>query len=221
MVGLNIPPRGIGDLPRVAPIFPLGGAVLFPRGQLPLNIFEPRYLVMIDDAIATHRAIGMIQPRSGEEHAETPRTFDTGCLGRITQFSESGDGRYHITLTGVARFNLNEELDVTTPYRQIRPDYRPFEEDLFEAEAEDWFDRPAFEAILKRYLDANGLAADWEAVEGAPVEPLVNALAAMCPFSNGEKQAILEATSLPHRTATLLAILEMAAAGDSPEGKAN
>lgn len=221
MIGLNLPPQTIDDLPKVIPIFPLGGAVLFPRGQLPLNIFEPRYLMMIDNAIAGHRSIAMIQPRPEEHGAERPLTYRTGCLGRITQFSETGDGRYLITLTGLTRFNVAEELIVTTPYRQVRPDYQPFGGDLNEPLGDEGFDRPRFEEALKHYLDANDLSADWEAVEGAPAEPLVNALAAMCPFSDGEKQAILEAPTLTDRAAILMTILEMSSAGESPEGKPN
>src|SRR5438105_7337977 len=157
---MNVAYRGPGDLPDVIPIFPLAGALLLPRGQMPLNIFEPRYVAMVDDALAGRRLIGMIQPDTGDPGPETrPNLFRVGCVGRITQLGETGDGRYLLELTGVARFRLEEELTVLTPYRQCRVDYS-FAHDFIARKGEEAVDRAALLKALSSFLKANKLNAD-------------------------------------------------------------
>lgn len=201
------------DLPEAIPIFPLSGAILFPRSTLPLNIFEPRYLNMIDDALAGKRLIGMIQPteRSGAIAA-------IGGVGRITAFAETDDGRYLITLTGVARFRVAEELRVDTPYRQVRADFASFSQDLSAPGFEAAIDRDRLRGALRRYVDMHGFETDWSAVDEAPPEALVNAVASLCPFDNLAKQALLEADDLTDRCAVLIALLEMSAEPGGAEG---
>jgi Lon protease-like protein len=208
---INADYRGPADLPEVIPVFPLPGALLLPRGQMPLNIFEPRYLAMIDDALRDgHRLIGMIQPdASHSETAERPKLFKVGCVGRITQLAESGDGRYILELTGVARFKVVEELQVLTPYRQCKVDYFPFVDDFTARKGEDEVDRETLLAVLTDFLKANNLKVDWEGVETAPNEALVNALAMMSPYGAPEKQALLEAPDLKTRAEILIAVTEM------------
>ncbi len=200
-------------LPATIPLFPLAGALLLPRGELPLNIFEPRYLAMIDDALKAERIIGMIQPDEGKDApAAQPALYQVGCAGRITQFAESGDGRYLISLTGIARFRLVEELRVTTPYRQCRVDFSAFASDFVPRYGEDEVDRQALLRALKAYLEANKLEADWADIKNAPTEALVNGLAMMSPYGPREKQALLEAPDLKARADTLVAVTEMALA---------
>jgi hypothetical protein len=212
---------GPGDLPAVIPVFPLAGALLLPRGQLPLNIFEPRYLVMIDDALRSgQRLIGMIQPDSASaETDDRPHLYKVGCLGRLTQFTESGDGRYLIQLTGVARFRVEQELSVATPYRQCRVTYAPFAGDLSPREGEDEVDRESLLRALADFLKANDLKADWDGIEHAPNEALVNALAMMSPYGTAEKQALLEAPDLKTRAEILVAITEMELAKNAGGGE--
>jgi Lon protease-like protein len=212
-----------GDLAEVIPVFPLPGALLLPRGQMPLNIFEPRYLAMVDDAFrAGHRLIGMIQPDSAHPgSAEKPNLFKVGCVGRITQLAETGDGRYLMQLTGIARFRIDEELAVSTPYRQCRVVYAPFADDLVARKGEDAVDRERLLAALSEFLTANNLKADWEGIENAPNEALVNALAMMSPYGTAEKQALLEAPDLKTRAEILVAMTEIELAkktsgGDTP-----
>ena len=203
--------RSIKDLPEVIPIFPLDGAVLLPAGALPLQIFEPRYLNMVDDAMTGHRLIGMVQTTPGGDRAK-PRLAGVGCAGRITTYAETGDGKYLITLTGVCRFRIREEMATTTPYRQIRADFAPFQADL-EPHGEDLeFERVPFLAALRRYLDLRGLGVDWEAVNAAPGLALINSLCMALPFDTGEKQALLEAPSLDERRLALATLLEIGAA---------
>lgn len=198
------------DLPETLAVFPLPGVLLLPRGEMPLNIFEPRYLQMFDDALGGTRLIGMIQPEfDTPENATNPPLVEIGCVGRITGFQESGDGRYLVTLTGVARFRLGEELSVTTPYRQVRPIYDQFTDDLVPGAGEDAVDRDALMKTLKQYLEANQLEADWSGIRGASNEALVNALSMMSPYGAREKQALLEATDLKSRAEILVAITEM------------
>jgi len=213
--------RGPAELPPVIPIFPLAGALLLPRGQMPLNIFEPRYLAMIDDALADrHRLIGMIQPDPAHPGREDrPNTYKTGCVGRITQLAESGDGRYLIELTGVSRFRIEEELTVLTPYRQCRVDYRPFADDFVPRKGEDAVDREALLKALSSFLKANELKADWEGIEKAPNEALVNALAMMSPYGAAEKQALLEAPDLKTRAEILVAVTEIELAKSENDGE--
>ena len=200
-------------LPATMPVFPLAGALLLPRGELPLNIFEPRYLAMIDDALKVERIIGMIQPNEGKgAPAAPPALYQVGCAGRITQFAESGDGRYLISLTGIARFRVVEELSVTTPYRQCRVDFSAFAQDFVPRHGEDEVDRPALLRALQAYLEANKLEADWADIKNAPTEALVNGLAMMSPYGPREKQALLEAPDLKARADTLVAVTEMALA---------
>ncbi|HYS47968.1 MAG TPA: LON peptidase substrate-binding domain-containing protein, partial [Xanthobacteraceae bacterium] len=203
---MNAVYRRPGDLPDVIPVFPLAGALLLPRGQIPLNIFEPRYLVMIDDALTSgRRLIGMIQPDTAHPGSEDkPNLFRIGCLGRITQLGETGDGRYLIELTGVARFRVVEEMNVHTPYRQCRVTYAPFADDFVARKGEDAVDRQALLAALSAFLKANDLKADWEGIENAPNEALVNALAMMSPYGAAEKQALLEAPDLKTRAEILV-----------------
>ena len=175
------------------------------------NIFEPRYLAMIDDALADrHRLIGMIQPDTAHPGAaDRPNLYKIGCVGRITQLAESGDGRYLIELTGVARFRIVDEPSVLTPYRQCRVDYRPFADDLVARKGEGAVDRDALLKALAGFLKANKLNADWEGIEKAPNEALVNALAMMSPYGTAEKQAMLEAPDLKTRAEILIAVTEM------------
>jgi uncharacterized protein len=199
------------ELPATLPVFPLTGAVLLPRGELPLNIFEARYLAMVDAALAGARFIGMVQPTENEEKVLTPSLSKVGCAGRITGFRETDDGRCLITLTGICRFRVAEELPVKSPFRQVRPNYRPFLGDLVEHTAAD-FPRERLMGALKQYLSQRDLKADWRSVMSAPPETLVNALAMLCPFEPAEKQALVEAPGWSERVDTLVALLEMSAA---------
>ena len=199
--------RHTSDLPEEIPVFPLSGALLLPRWQLPLNIFEPRYLNMLDDAMAGDRMIGMVQSMGGDKAA--PDLARLGCAGRITSFSETNDGRYLITLTGIARFKIDAELEVRTPYRKVRADWLEFEADLHEPARDALPNRERLVTTLRAYIERNTMTADWTAVEEAPIETLVNALCAGCPFTPIEKQALLEASTLKDRCETLMALLEM------------
>jgi uncharacterized protein len=208
---MNVVYRGPVDLPGIVPVFPLAGALLLPRGQLPLNIFEPRYLAMVDDAMADrHRLIGMIQPDSA--HAETeekPSLYQIGCVGRITQLAETGDGRYVLQLTGIARFRIVEELTVSTAYRQCRVAFAEFADDFVARKGEQEVDRQAVLDALTAFLKAKNLKADWEGIESAPNEALVNALAMISPYGPAEKQALLEAPDLKARAEILIALAEI------------
>ncbi|MBD8892065.1 LON peptidase substrate-binding domain-containing protein [Roseibium litorale] len=201
----------IADLPPVLPVFPLTGALLLPRTQLPLNIFEPRYIAMFDAALAGNRLIGMIQPElSGNDtQSEGGALARVGCVGRITSFQETGDGRYLVTLQGVARFAVVREIEAVTSYRQVECDFAPFAADLSSGEGEEDVDRAALLDTLRAYLDANDLEADWKSVSEAETEILVNALCMMCPYGAQEKQALLEAPDLKTRADTLIAITEI------------
>jgi len=218
---MNAQYRGPIEMPGVIPVFPLPGALLLPRGQMPLNIFEPRYISMIDDALRDgHRLIGMIQPDAAHGGpADKPQLYKIGCVGRITQLAESGDGRYLIELTGVARFRVEEELKVATPYRQCRVTYAPFADDFVARKGENAVDRAALLAALTDFLKANDLKADWEGIEKAPNEALVNALSMMSPYGTAEKQALLEAPDLKTRAEILIAITEIELAKKNTEGE--
>jgi uncharacterized protein len=208
---INAEYRGPADLPEVIPVFPLPGALLLPRGQMPLNIFEQRYLAMVDDAFRDgYRLIGMIQPDATHSVSEErPALFHVGCVGRITQLAETGDGRYILELTGVSRFRVVEEMTVLTAYRQCKVDYFPFIDDFTARKGEDAVDRDALLDVLTDFLKANNLKVDWEGIEAAPNEALVNALAMMSPYGAAEKQAMLEAPDLKTRAEILIAITEM------------
>src|SRR5882672_10811938 len=218
---MNAEYRGPIDLPGVIPVFPLEGALLLPRGQMPLNIFEPRYLAMIDDSLRDgHRLIGMIQPDPAHSGpANKPPLYKTGCVGRITQLAESGDGRYLLELTGVSRFRVEEELTALTAYRQCRVTYAPFADDFVPRKGETEVDRKALLHALGHFLKANDLKADWDGIEKAPNEALVNALSMMSPFGPGEKQALLEAPDLKTRAEILIAITEIDLAKKNTEGE--
>lgn len=209
--------RQIGDLPQLIPVFPLDGALLLPGGELPLQIFEPRYLNMVDDAMAGDRVIGMIQTRGGSR--ARPRLATVGCLGRITSYAETSDGRYLITLTGVCRFEAGEELDLRLPYRQVRARYERFARDLAddeEVEAGE-SERVRFGAALKRYLNRRELDIDWETARDAPLESLVNSLCMGLAFAPAEKQAFLEAPDLAARFEVLTTLLEIDVADPDDE----
>jgi Lon protease-like protein len=216
---MNAVYRGPADLPGRIPVFPLPGALLLPRGQMPLNIFEPRYLEMVDDALRDgHRLIGMIQPDPAHPGVpERPNLYKIGCVGRITQIAETGDGRYLMQLTGVARYRIIQELPVPTAYRQCSVDYMPFIDDFTARKGEEHVDRKAVLAALTQYLKANNLKADWEGIENAPNEALVNALAMMSPYDPAEKQAMLEAPDLKTRAEILVAVTEIALAKGQTE----
>jgi uncharacterized protein len=203
--------RKVADLPQVIPVFPLDGAVLLPGSVLPLQIFEPRYLNMIDDAMSGDRMIGMVQTGRGPDRAR-PRLARVGCAGRITRYSETGDGKYLIALTGVCRFETGEELAIPTPYRQVRAAYDIFADDLAEDDDAVEFDRAPLMATLRRYLDQKGLGIEWEAVTSAPGPALINSLCMALPFDTAEKQALLEAPGLEERRLALSALLEIDAA---------
>ncbi len=196
------------DLPHSLPLFPLTGAMLLPRGHLPLNVFEPRYLEMVDYALQGDRLIGMIQPVENEETTLKPRLSQVGCAGKIVAFQETGDNRYLITLQGVCRFRLTGEMDSATAWRAGFCDFAPFAGDLAEIQRAD-LPRQRLLDALKAYLSNRDMQADWNSVLTAPAEALVNALAMMCPFAPTEKQALLEAASFDERATTLLALLEM------------
>jgi uncharacterized protein len=219
---MNTVYKGPDALPENIAVFPLPGALLLPRGQMPLNIFEPRYLAMIEDTIRSpHRLIGMIQPdqaHPGSDQAR-PNLFRVGCVGRVTQFAESGDGRYLIQLTGIARFRVAEELPVSTPYRQCRVSYQPFVDDFVARKGEEQVDRKALLRALTDFLKANNLKADWEGIENAPNEALVNALAMMSPYGVAEKQALLEAPDLKTRAEILVAVTEIELAKSKTSGE--
>ena len=208
---MNVIYKGSADLPEIIPVFPLPGALLLPRGQMPLNIFEPRYLELIDDSLRDgHRLVGMIQPDPAHPGPDdTPTLFKVGCVGRITQIAESGDGRYLLQLTGVARFRVEQELKVATAYRQCRVTYQPFADDFVARKGEEAVDRKAVLEALTSFLKANNLKTDWHGVESAPNEALVNALAMMSPYGTPEKQALLEAPDLKSRAEILVAVTEM------------
>jgi Lon protease-like protein len=209
----------LADLPETIPIFPLPGALLLPRARLPLNIFEPRYLAMLDDTLKTpHRLIGMIQPVVVPEGEAEGRLHRIGCAGRVTAFQETEDGRYLITLAGVSRFRIGEVQDGFTPYLRARVDWASFERDLGRAERDPEFDRAAFLTVLARFFDSAQLSSDWDSLKEAEVELLVNSLSILCPFDPEEKQALLEAPTLTERRETLVTLMEFALRSSGDEG---
>jgi Lon protease-like protein len=196
------------DLPQSLPLFPLTGVVLLPRGHLPLNIFEPRYLEMVNYALSGDRLIGMIQPVESEDKVLKPRLSQVGCAGKIVSFQETEDNRYLISLNGICRFRLNGEMQATTPWRAGFCDFAPFAGDLAQPHEEELPRKRLLEA-LKAYLTSRDMQADWNSVLTAPAEALINALAMMCPFDPAEKQALLEAQTFQDRASTLMALLEI------------
>ena len=202
--------KRLGDLPDVIPIFPLAGALLLPRGRLPLHVFEPRYLAMTEDCMKTpERLIGMIQPREVPD-GEAARLHAIGCVGRLTGFSETEDGRYMITLTGISRFRLRDEVQGFTPYRRAKVDWAPFGRDRGGAEVDPGFQRATFLPLLRRFFLARGLSTDWGALDEAGDELLINTLSMLCPFGPEDRQALLEAPSLETRRETLVTLIEFA-----------
>ncbi len=205
------------NLPDTIAVFPLPGALLLPRARLPLHIFEPRYLAMLDDALKTpHRLIGMVQPRE-VPGSEEKRLHAIGCAGRITQFSETEDGRYLITLAGMSRFRIREEVTGFSPYRRCDVSWDGFAADLGPTEVDPGFNRPRFLDLLGRYFEAMSLSTDWSSLKDAEDELLINSLSMLCPFDPEEKQALLEAPSLSTRRETLVTLIEFALRGGSGE----
>ena len=198
--------KKIEEIPSKISIFPLNGALLLPRSQLPLNIFEPRYLEMIDNSISSDRLIGMIQTQESNEN----QLYSIGCLGKITSFTELSDSRFIISLNGICRYKVTQELDTLTPYRQVKVSYEDFENDLTPGFDQDKANRDKLLDVLKRYLEKNNLQIDWEAVKGSPTETLVNSLCSLSPYSAEEKQALLEAEDIQKRNELLIAMTEMA-----------
>lgn len=202
------PHHSYSDLPQALPLFPLTGVVLLPRGHLPLNVFEPRYLEMVDHALKGDRLIGMIQPTQSEDSVLSPALSQVGCAGRIVSFQETPDNRYLISLAGICRFRLAGEAETTTPWRTGHCDFAAFAGDLAQPGEED-FPRERLLAALRAYLTTRDMKADWKSVMTAPGEALINALTMMCPFGPVEKQALLEARSFQDRASTLMALLEI------------
>ncbi|WP_372891223.1 LON peptidase substrate-binding domain-containing protein [Rhodosalinus sp.] len=208
----------IADLPETLPVFPLTGALLLPRARLPLHIFEPRYLAMLEDCMKTsERLIGMVQPnpRPGSDSADLQRI---GCAGRLTQFSETEDGRYMVTLTGISRFRVLEEVQGFTPYRRAKVSWQGFEQDLASTDTDPGFDRERFLGLLGRYFETRNLSTDWDSLKQAEDELLVNSLSMLLDFEPEDKQALLEAPSLSTRRETLVTLIEFALRGGDERG---
>jgi Lon protease-like protein len=206
---LNRTYRTPGELPEILPVFPVAGALLLPRRPIQLTVFEPRYLEMLDDALSGERLIGMIQP-SGEEGDEPkPELCAVGCVGRVVQYAEIGDGRCFLTLMGVARFRVADEIASDSPYRRVRADFANFFDDFHEGAGENDVDRRSLVDALRDFAKANELKVDWDDVEKASNEALVNALSMMSPYGAKEKQALLEASDLKSRAEILVAISQI------------
>jgi uncharacterized protein len=208
--------RKPADLPQTIALFPLEGAVLYPRGVLALNIFEPRYLNMIDDALGEQRLIGMIQPAVGHEQETVPDLAEVGTVGRITTFSETDDGRYLVTLTGISRFHFEREIKAATPYRQALVSFDAFAAD-FAPSSDRAIDRDTLMKSLKTYAALHGFQVDWDSVDQAPTETVINVAAQICPFDAVAKQALLEAETLDDRCQALVALLEWDVASDDQQ----
>jgi Lon protease-like protein len=208
------------ELPAEIPIFPLPGALLLPEGRLPLNIFEPRYLAMTEDSLASGRMFGMVQPDPSLPRTEHgSQTYRTGCLGRISSFSETEDGRLLITLSGVIRFRITEEIAMRRGYRRARADYAPFRRDLELSGPKPQLDRTALLGALRPYFRARGIEANWDAIEQMGDANLVVTLCMVCPFDVREKQALLEAGTPEERAGMLVALLQMDTHGMAPDTK--
>lgn len=198
------------DLPGTIPVFPLPGALMLPRARLPLHIFEPRYLAMLDDTLKTpHRLIGMVQPIEGASEG-APDLHRIGCAGRLSAFSETEDGRYMITLSGISRFRIERDVSGFTPYRRAEVSWHGFERDLGAVETDPAFDRDLFLRQLRRFFGARDLSADWDSLEQAEDELLINSLSMLCPFDTEEKQALLEADTLVNRREILMTLIDFA-----------
>jgi Lon protease-like protein len=204
--------RTLSDLPLPIPVFPLPGALLLPRAKLPLHIFEPRYLAMIEDVMKTpERLLGMIQPNGGRG------LHRIGCAGRLTAFSETEDGRYMITLTGISRFRLADEVEGFTPYRKFNVSWDGFERDLGPVERDPDMDRGVLLALLERFFEDKGLSTDWDGIRDAEDELLINSLSMLCPFEPEDRQALLEAPELAQRRETLITLISYALHGGGEE----
>ncbi len=216
--------RRPADLPPRIPVFPLRGAILLPRSTLPLSVFEPRYLAMLDDVMSGDRVLGIVQPQlTAESSPESPAGNAVGlkrigCVGRVTSYQELDDGRLLITLTGIVRFDTIDEAVVAKPYRMMSVSYDKFAADFSEGHGEDQVDRAKLLRVLKAYLDANRLSADWNSITRASNEILVNALSVMSPYGPEEKQALLEAIDLKQRAEVLVALAEMELASSADSG---
>ncbi len=214
--------RTAGDLPASIPVFPLQSCILLPRSSLPLNVFEPRYLSMIDDVIAGDRIVGVVQPLGSQEESPQAKGHPlrgTGCLGWLSAFSETEDGRLLITLTGICRFDIAGESRTAKPYRICDVNYGQYVKDLVRGHGQDGVDWPRFLHILRNYLEARSLSADWDSIQRSPTELLINTLAMISPYGPEEKQALLEAPDLKTRAEILMALAEMEiAAPDSGAG---
>lgn len=215
--------RHPSDLPSRVPLFPLRGAILLPRATLPLNVFEPRYLAMLDDVLSGQRIIGIVQPATAEDAGESPESKDVplrkiGCAGRVTAYQEQDDGRVLITLTGIARFEIVGEAQTPSPYRVATAAFETFASDFDIGHGEDQVDRVNLIRVLRAYLEQNRLKADWTAIERAPSEYLINALCIMSPYGSEEKQALLEAENLQRRAEVLIALAEMELASTGGPG---
>ncbi|MEM7296056.1 MAG: LON peptidase substrate-binding domain-containing protein [Pseudomonadota bacterium] len=204
------------DLPETIPVFPLPGALLLPRARLPLHIFEPRYLAMLDDCLKTsHRLIGMVQPY--EAPGGESKLHRIGCAGRVTAFSETEDGRYMVTLSGVSRYRVQQEVSGFAPYRRCEVAWDGFERDMGGAEKDTGFDRGQFMGLLRRFFEDRQLSTDWDTLSEAEDELLLNSLSMLCPFEPEDKQALLEAPSLSTRRETLITLIEFALRSGSGE----
>lgn len=207
-----MPAPGSDQLPTEFPVFPLGGALLLPQGKLPLNVFEPRYRAMVEDALAAGRVIGMVQPDENRPRTPSgPALYRIGCLGRLSSFNETDDGRYLITLTGIVRFAVSVELEMQRGYRRVRADLARFQGDLDDKPAAAEVDRDALTRALRTYFNARGFDANWDAINEMPDDALVVTLAMVCPFDPVEKQALLEAPKSADLASTLLTLLQMGA----------
>ncbi|WP_310618463.1 LON peptidase substrate-binding domain-containing protein [Flexibacterium corallicola] len=214
----------INDVPRVVPVFPLPGGLLLPRAHLPLNIFEPRYMALVDAALRTDRTVGLVQPALNTKEDELegrPKLCSVGCVGRITAFQETGDGRYLLTLSGISRFNLVGELEERSQFRRGAIDLTQFAQDFTPGLGEEDVDRDLLLKTLRAYLTSNDLEADWDGINDADNEVLVNALSLMSPFGAREKQALLEAESLKMRAETLIALTEVELAKNDSSSTGN
>lgn len=214
--------RSAADLPASLPVFPLQGCILLPRSSLPLNIFEPRYLSMVDDVIAGNRIVGIVQPLGAQEESPLSKGHplrQTGCAGRLSAFSEAEDGRLLITLTGICRFDITGEAQTAKPYRICDANYGPYLKDLVRGHGQNAVDWPRFLQVLKAYLEARKLTADWDSIQRSPTEVLINTLSMISPYGPEEKQALLEAPDLKARAEVLMALAEMEiAAPDTGSG---
>ena len=208
------------DLPSEFPIFPLPGALLLPHGRLPLNIFEPRYLAMVEASLAQGRTFGMIQPNTHAPRAPNgPSLYQIGCLGRLSQFAETDDGRFLITLTGVSRFRVVDELPIRRGYRRVTAEFSPFKDDLSPSSTSMGIKRAELLSALRPFFTMHDIDANWDAIERMPEAMLVTTLAMLCPFDDAEKQALLEAPTEADRAADLLALLRMSVHEGDPSSR--